>query len=159
MQKQEDKFTIRRATLKDLDVLVYQRRKMWEDIDNFDRRSLDVGNREYRVWARNRLGNGTLLGWVVESSDSVVVDGGCVWLQPIQPRPSLKKRRQPYLLSIYTEPSFRGRGVASDIVKAAVKWSRANGYPYVALHASDMGRGVYEKLGFEVSPETRLEFD
>ncbi len=78
-------------------------------------------------------------------------------MQPIQPHPKGRKRRQPYLMSMFTEPSFRGRGVASAIVDAAVEWSRVNGYPFVLLHASEMGRGVYERLGFERLWEMRLK--
>ncbi len=70
-------------------------------------------------------------------------------MQPTQPHPERRKRKQPYLMSMFTEPSVRGKGVASEIVRAAVEWSRANGYTYVMLHASEMGRGVYERLGFE----------
>ncbi len=52
-------------------------------------------------------------------------------------------------MSMFTEPSFRGKGVASAIVKVAVEWARVNGYASVRLHASEMGQGVYERLGFE----------
>ena len=62
-------------------------------------------------------------------------------------------------MSMFTEPSFRGKGVASGIVKAAVEWSRVNGYQLVMLHASEMGRGVYERLGFERLWQMRLKLE
>ncbi len=153
----KDEFTVRKATSRDLESLVYQRRKMWEDIDSFDKSTLDRGDREYRVWARSRLKNGTLHGWLAQDSEGRVVGGGCIWVQPIQPHPERMNRRQPYLMSMFTEPSFRGKGVASEIVKAAVEWSRVNGYAVVMLHASEMGRGVYVKLGFERVWQMRLK--
>ncbi len=79
-------------------------------------------------------------------------------MQPVQPRPGYKRGVQPYLLSMYTEPDFRGRGVASRIVEAAVDWTRAQGYPSVRLHASDMGRRVYQRLGFKRAWEMKLDF-
>lgn len=157
MPQQKNQFTIRRASLSDLESLVYQRRRMWEDMDSFDKSVLDRGDCEYRLWARARLRNGTLQGWLAEDSDMRVVGGGCIWLQPIQPHPEVKKHRQPYLMSMFTEPSYRGKGVASEIVKAAVEWSRVKGYPYVMLHASEMGRSVYERLGFERRWQMRLD--
>ena len=157
MPKRERQFAIRKARLDDLESLVYQRRRMWEDIDSFDKSDLDRGDREYRAWARARLRNGTLQGWLAEDSEGRVVGGGCIWLQPFQPHPGVKKRRQPYLMSMFTEPPYRGKGVASGIVEAAVEWSRANGYPNVRLHASEMGRGVYERLGFERVWQMRLK--
>ena len=157
MPKQGDQFRIRRATLSDLNSLVDQRRKMWEDLGHGERSIMDAGDRKYRVWARDRLRNGTFLGWVAENVKGRIVGGGCLWLAPVQPRPWLKKRRQPYLLSMYTDPSFRGKGVALRIVEEAVKWSRANGYSWVSLHASEFGRGIYRRLGFKRMWEMRLD--
>jgi GNAT superfamily N-acetyltransferase len=123
---------------------------MWEDIDDFVKSDLDRGDPEYRTWARARLRNGTLQGWLAEDAEGRVVGSGCIWLEPVQPPlPWVKERRLPYLMSMFTEPSYRGKGVASAIVKAAVEWSRVNGFPSVRLHASEMGQGVYERLGFE----------
>ena len=40
-------FTIRKAKLGDLESLVYQRRKLWEDIDSSEKSLLDRGDQEY----------------------------------------------------------------------------------------------------------------
>src|SRR5437879_5278487 len=66
-----------------------------------------------------------------------VAGGGCVWLQPVQPRPHRASMVQPYLLSMYTEPGFRRRGVASMVVKEAMGWCRKNKYERLMLHASE----------------------
>ena len=59
------------------------------------------------------------------------------------------------LLGMFTEPAWRGKGIARRIVQAAMRWSRERGYPRITLHASKMGRPVYEKLGFERTWEMR----
>ncbi|HLY77617.1 MAG TPA: GNAT family N-acetyltransferase, partial [Thermoplasmata archaeon] len=64
--------------------------------------------------------------------------------------------RVPYLFSMYTEPGFRGRGLASRIVREAIRLSRRRGYTRVVLHAAPLGRRVYSRLGFERSWEMRL---
>jgi hypothetical protein len=33
---------------------------------------------------------------------------------------------------------------------------RANGWPRISLHASELGRGLYEDLGFKPTNEMRL---
>jgi len=63
----------------------------------------------------------------------------------------------PYVLSMYTEPEFRGRGVASRIVREMMRRSRARGFGRIVLHASRFGRSVYERLGFESGSEMRRE--
>ena len=65
----------------------------------------------------------------------------------------------PYVMSMYTVPKYRGLGVATKIVKNAMSWTSRLGYSRLTLHASDDGRRVYKKLGFERSWEMRLELD
>jgi len=146
---------IRRARLTDLEYLVRQRRTMWEEIGIRDKQELDRADREYRNWARNGLRKGTLLGWIVEDQKKQLAGSGCLWLQPIQPRPGIRTASQPYLLSMYTEPQFRGTGVASKIVDEAKGWSKKNRFPQLVLHASKMGRRVYSGRGFKRSWEMR----
>jgi GNAT superfamily N-acetyltransferase len=160
-------FRVRKATLKELPVLVNQRRAMWRDLGVKDKRELDMADKVYERWARSRMKNETLLGWVAESGDRVL-GGGCLWLAPVQPRPESNFWPQPtgakqgssrwvtpYLLSMYTEPDSRGLGVASEVVEIAVEWCRSNGYPQLRLHASEMGRKVYLKHGFKRTWEMR----
>lgn len=145
---------LRPATLDDLALLVRHRRLMWRDISAFSEEELDAADPAYRRWARHRLRSGALVAWVVEEKGGPAASG-CAWLQPVQPRPGRPYEVQPYLLSMYTEPAHRGKGHAARIVKAAMKWARDAGHPYVSLHASSFGRPIYEKLGFEAMPEMR----
>jgi GNAT superfamily N-acetyltransferase len=80
-------------------------------------------------------------------------------LHPIQPNPRRDYTMQPYLLSMYTEPDFRKRGVASIVVSKAIEWSRKHEYGRLVLHASDMGRKVYKKFGFKRTWEMRLDLE
>jgi GNAT superfamily N-acetyltransferase len=160
-------FRVRKATLKDLPVLVHQRREMWRDLEVKEKRELDNADKVYERWARARMKNETLHAWIAENAGKVL-GGGCLWLAPVQPRPESKFWPQPvrakqgtsrwvtpYLLSMYTEPHSRGMGVASEVVEKAVEWCRSNGYPQLRLHASEMGRKVYLKHGFVRTWEMR----
>jgi GNAT superfamily N-acetyltransferase len=148
---------VRRASLKDLAVLVHQRRAMWTDLGVKDEAAHEKGDRDYERWAKTRLKKHQFFGWVVEDRRGKVAGGGCVWLQAIQPRPHRVAKVQPYLLSMYTEPEFRGLGVASMVVNAAIEWCKKNRYERLMLHASEMGRGVYKRLGFKRTWEMRLD--
>jgi GNAT superfamily N-acetyltransferase len=128
---------------------------MWEDMGITE--DLDDADRVYAAWARQRLRNGTLHAWVAEAGGEVV-GGGALWLQPVQPRPGWPEGVTPYLLSMYTAPEWRGRGVARAIVQAAQQWCRKGGYPRMALHASDMGKPLYEAMGFTPTREMKFQF-
>jgi GNAT superfamily N-acetyltransferase len=130
---------------------------MWEDMGVEGATLLDEADREYRKWARTRFRSGTLVGWIVETPAGIVAGGGCVWLRPKQPGPRSRGVIEPYLLSMYTEPEYRRKGVASKIVREVVKWSARKGYGRVLLHASKKGRNLYQKHGFTRIWEMRLE--
>lgn len=147
-------FTVRKATLKDLPILVHQRRAMWRDMGVGTKSELDNADKTYARWARSKMKTGTLLGWIAESEGNVL-GGGCVWLRPVQPMPGYDRMIQPYLLSMYTERGSRGLGVASTIVEKAADWCRSQRFPQLRLHASKMGREVYAKHRFERSWEMR----
>lgn len=158
-QPPADGLRVRRATLRDLDTLVHQRREMWIALGIKDSARLDKADRDYRRWTQTRMRNRQLIGWMVEDKHGRIAGGGCVWLHPIQPSPRWGSTLQPYLLSMYTEPEFRRRGVASMVVREAIEWSRKQGYGRLALHASEMGRGVYKKFGFTRGWEMRINLE
>ena len=147
---------IRKATLRDLELLVAHRRGMWFDMGYKNKAELDAADRVYRRWAKSRLKTGELVGFIVESADQIA-GSGCLWLQPRLPVPGFAGGFQPYLLSMYTEHAFRGKGVATKIVKESIRWAKAKGFLRMTLHASDMGRSIYEKLGFKQTWEMKLE--
>lgn len=146
---------LRLATLDDLPLLVRHRRLMWGDIAEHAEETLAAADPAYRRWARTRLRSGRLVAWVVEEKGGPVASG-CVWLQPVQPRPGRPFEVQPYLLSMFTEPAHRGKGHAARIVEAAMAWAQERGHPYLSLHASAAGRPIYERMGFVQMPELRV---
>ncbi len=129
---------------------------MWTSMGVREEKTLDRADSIFRKWVTKQLANGTVTAWLAEIR-GMIVGGGCLWLQPVQPHPSDDLQQQPYLFSIYTTPGFRSKGVASRIVTEAVEWSKRKGYPRIMLHASRMGRKLYSKLGFNRTWEMGLD--
>jgi len=150
-------YTLRVATEEDLDTLVEHRRRMFEEMRHPTERELDAADRTYRAWARKRLRSGQLRCLLVSDRSGKVVAGGCVWLRDVQPAPGRPGGRMPYLMYMYTEPGSRRKGLASLIVKQSMEWARSQGYARMTLHASEVGREVYSKLGWERSWEMRAD--
>jgi len=151
------RFRVRRATLRDLDALILQRHGMWEDMGVRDRVMLDDSDRAYRKWARPEIERGRLIGWIVEAPGRVIAGGGCLWLRPAIPKPGVSKHIEPYLVSMFTEPGFRRKGVASRVISEAMAWCKRNGYSRMLLHASEKGRRLYLRSGFSRTWEMRLK--
>ncbi|MCI4362207.1 MAG: GNAT family N-acetyltransferase [Thermoplasmata archaeon] len=147
---------LRRATLDDLDLLVDHRVAMFREMGGRSRAALARHGPEYLAWLVPRLVSAELVAFVAEDSKGAPTGSGAVWFQPSHPRPGSPAVRAPYIFSMYTLPAARGRGVATAIVNEVAALSRRLGYGRVSLHASAMGRGVYERMRFLPTTEMQL---
>jgi GNAT superfamily N-acetyltransferase len=154
-----DKFQIITGTLEDVEELVRHRQLMWQDIyqgkyENEIRKS----GRKYGPWIRRLIRNHEMIVFVArrKGQNKILASGG-LWLTQVQSRPMNVSGKTAYLLSMYTDPKYRGHGLASRIVQAATIWCKQNGYPDIVLHASPMGRRIYGKFGFKRTWEMKLE--
>jgi len=141
-------FKIRRATAKDIDLLVEHRHKMFEEMKRPDAKSLKIADESYREWAVAMMKRHLFYGYIVTSGRRLIAASGCVWIREVQPSPGRPKGRVPYVLSMYTSPEFRRNGLATMILKEATKWANERGYDKMTLHASSVGRKVYSQLGW-----------
>lgn len=150
------RIVVRQASVDDLEVLVTLRCGMFESMGVGDAASRDQQNRDFRRWVRPRLRRGEYVGFVAWAGEEAVA-GAAVWLCERQPAPGFAGGRLPYLLSVYTDPRFRGRGLATRTIKAAMAWCRDQGYRSMTLHASPAGRRLYARLGWERTWQMRVE--
>ena len=64
--------------------------------------------------------------------------------------------RRAYVLNVYIAPSHRGRGLARHMMGMCEDESRARRVPYMVLHASPMGRPLYERMNWQATNEMSL---
>jgi GNAT superfamily N-acetyltransferase len=140
--------SVRLANVADLDLLVRHRRGMFEDMGRDSAQQIAEHDTRYGPWALAAIEDGTMVGFIAEEAGRVVASG-CLWLQPRQPSPRRPGLHVPYFLSMFTERDCRRQGHAEVITRAAMDWAREHGFGQIVLHASDMGRGLYERLGFK----------
>ncbi len=58
-----------------------------------------------------------------------------------------------YVLTMYTIPPWRGRGIARALLEEIIKYVKRTGTPHLWLYATDAGRPLYEQAGFVVLPD------
>jgi len=77
------------------------------------------------------------------------------------PSPGNPDARIGYVQWISTDPAWRRRGFARQIMLALLDWLRDNDVMVVELHAAPMGEKLYQELGFQEgkSPALRLRLD
>jgi GNAT superfamily N-acetyltransferase len=150
--------SIRFATMDDAPIIIRHRRAMWVDMGTGTQESLDAMDATFAPYLQRVLADGSYHGWLAHTADGHIIGSGGLlvheWLA--SPRDRNPRPRRAYILNMYTEPPYRGRGVARRIMSAILDWCRADGFETVFLHASEQGRPLYESLGFEPTTEMRL---
>jgi len=150
-------FQIREATISDLDYLVDHRRAMFREMGSGDARALAKVDEVSAQYFTQALRNDTYKGWLAVGEGGEVVGGGGIVLAPWPGFPGENLAERAWILNMYTEPHARRQGVAKRLLRVMIEWCRAKGFAAVSLHASDLGRPIYESIGFQPTNEMRLK--
>lgn len=143
-----DEITIRAATAEDIPHLVRLRRLMFESMGYQDAAQLDAGDRAAQAYFEQALPGGTFWGWVACTPGGEVVGSGGAVIDQRPPGPWNLSGQTGYIMNVVTEPAYRRQGIARRIMQTILDWLAARGIKGVSLHASDMGRPLYQQLGF-----------
>jgi len=159
----DDEFTIRMATVDDIPALTHHRCEMFKDMGQLREdayQALADASARYFVEA---IPAGEYVAWVVSPRDrpDLIVAGGGVQLRHILPRPDregklLNPGPQGLVLNVYTEKEWRRKGLGELVMRTIEQWARENGLASLVLHASEMGRSLYERMGWVQSNEMYL---
>ena len=152
----EQDYSIRRASLDDLEIIVGHRRAMMREIRNTDEALLEAMSEKFRPWLRSKLESDEYYGWLAIASDGSVAAGVGLWLLDWPASPVSIAPHRGYLLNVYTESAHRKQGLARRLVQTAMDWCIENGVDVMSLHASQLGRPLYESLEFVATNEMRL---
>jgi ribosomal protein S18 acetylase RimI-like enzyme len=78
-------------------------------------------------------------------------DGRLVGITGLRVSPKLKEGHKGFIYSVYVEAAFRGAGLATALVEAAIGLAREAKLRFVSLNVAvgnDGARRIYERLGF-----------
>ena len=151
----EESVNIREATLADIDEILRQRCRMYEDMHYTDAGALEAMSALSAEYLKTAMLNGSFRAWLA-SVKARRVAGGAVIITPWLAHPYDLECRRATILNVYTDPEHRRQGIARRLMMTMIDWCRQQGLARVTLHASDDGRRLYESLGFEPSNEMRL---
>lgn len=150
-------YIVRRATLADRAALVHQRIRMFEDMGVLTGSGTDAAQlaAAYGRWLDDVMPSGSYIAWVVEAHDDggqvETVAGGGATIIPWPPGPQYGGTRLAFAYNVYTEPAYRGRGLARRVMHALHEFCRGERIGSVALNASTFGQPLYESLGYRVA--------
>ena len=148
------------GSIYNLDLLVEHWLLMWKDeqAEHAERIERIEASRELsRKWMIKKMLNNELIPFVANSSAGSIVGSGCILIREDRLRLSTAQLLYPYLLSMYTVPEHRNKGIGTMIVEAMIKWSIDQGYDRMELHTSEQARKIFTKLGFKNTSEMFLK--
>ena len=151
-------FTLRSTTLSDLELHVRHRVVMFADMDYGDQAGRERMAATFRDRLRTWLSTGEVRGVLAESEGQVVA-GALLQFKEALPNPLSPQAVRGYLFNVYTEPSFRSRGLARRMTIALLDVAKDQGVGMVELHASKHAEALYRSMGFEPTSEFRLILD
>ncbi len=151
-------FTLRPSTLADLDSHVLHRVAMFKDMDYGEEAGRARMAAAFRDRLRTWLSTGEVRGVVAESAGQAVA-GALLQFKEALPNPLSPQAVRGYLFNVYTDPAFRGRGLARQMTAALLEVAKTQGIGMVELHASKAAESLYRSMGFEPTSEFRLILD
>lgn len=91
--------------------------------------------------------DGTFVSWLAVDDDRIVGTSGVSFVEK-PPYFGCPSGRMGLLSSMYTDPRYRRRGIATELLRKAVDEARAYSCGTVQITASDMGVKLYDAFVF-----------
>ena len=93
------------------------------------------------------MDDGTFVSWLALDGEKIVGTSGMSFVEK-PPYFSCPSGRIGLLSSMYTDPGYRRKGIAKELLRRVVEEARAYGCGAVQITASDMGVLLYTDFGF-----------
>ena len=150
----KNKYSIRKAGLNNIQTLVSHHCMMFLEIRELQGKKIDDTSYKKMEEAYTKKLNEDFLkelchAWIVKDENRKIVASGAISICSFVPTPENPNYIGAYLHSMYTEMEHRGNGLATKIIEEARDFCCQNNIAEIILYASDAGRPVYEKIGFE----------
>ena len=139
-------WSIRKATVGDLDRLVELR---CEFLTSVGREVDETLRRKLETYLARAIPAGECAFWVAESAADEIVSTGAMSIYERMAWSGVT--REGYVLSMYTVPGWRNRGIGAAIVADMQRFARDERLQ-LCLIALDEARPIYERAGFTNDP-------
>ena len=93
------------------------------------------------------MADGTFVSWIALDGDKIVGTSGISFVEK-PPYFGCPSGRIGLLSSMFTDPAYRRKGIAKELLSRVVEEARAYGCGTVQITASDMGVLLYTSFGF-----------
>jgi GNAT superfamily N-acetyltransferase len=153
VKRDREAFTVRRGTVRDIPLLMRHRLSMQRELRRGSRLGIVAFERDYRSWMSKRMRARRLIPFIAECREGRSVGSGSIWLREDRPHQGVRGGLTPRVHGIYVEPAARRQGVATELLRAMLRWIRAHGYRRANLRSTRRAAALYARYGFRPSSE------
>ena len=100
-----------------------------------------------RDYYDRHMADGTFVSWLAFDGEKIIGTSGMSFVEK-PPYFGCPSGKMGLLSSMYTDPEYRRRGIAKELLDRVVKEARNYGCGTVQITASDMGVKLYAAYGF-----------
>ena len=136
----------RKATAEEAPILGELRKKQLID-EGHDPTAGNMDEQLLEFFTR-RINDGSMIEWVADDKGTIVGTGAIIFYD-LPPAFNNVSGIKGYVANVYTDPAYRKRGIATTILEKLKDEARAKGVTMLWLGASDQGRPIYKKVGFQ----------
>jgi GNAT superfamily N-acetyltransferase len=150
-------FTLRAATLNDLNTIVAQRHAMFEAMGYVNRAELELTDAKFAEWVAPKLTDGSYREWFLRDESGQVVAGAGLWLMEWVPHALDQSTVRGNILNVYCQPQYAALGLTRRLLIQVLDFCRENGIRTIIVNPSDAQRELYQALGFRPTGEMKLQ--
>jgi Acetyltransferases len=136
---------IKKATIEDLEDILNNRMDFLYQV--IGKQPSDEFKKVTKDYLYDNL-NGNLLCFVA-TLNKLIVSSVIVCIYNVIPKPSNITGKVGYVFNVYTISEFRGKGLATKLMRTMIDEAKRIGIGELYLSATDEGKGIYEKLQFQ----------
>lgn len=138
------------ATKDDIDILMTVRLEMLRKVNDL---SEDYQfSKELIEKSRNYFADGNQTT-VLAIQDGIAVGCASISYIEIMPTFSHPTGKRAHIMNVYTKADYRRKGIARKLVQMLIDEAEEKGVTEISLDATDLGKALYESLGFCKSDE------
>jgi len=134
----------RKLTSEDLDTFIQMRINQLREEGAKEDINLEPSLRDYY---ERHMADGTFVSWLAVDGDKIIGTSGMSFVEK-PPYFGCPSGRIGLLSSMFTDPQYRRRGIAKELLTRVIDEAREYGCGTVQITASDMGVLLYTDFGF-----------
>lgn len=146
----------RKAKIEEIDLLAKMRVSFLcngKDIAENEKFILFTNIKQY---FNNAMIDDSFITWIALDDGKIIATSGLtIYLLP--PNRGCPNGKTAYIGNMYTVPEYRRKGIATKLFSLTIEEAKSRGCERILLNATDMGRPIHQKFGFE-DPKTAMAF-